>query len=229
MSGVAAKRSLDPGSVGSGAATPFATLESSPPPQSGALILVVGPSASGKDTLLDAARRHFRAEGRLVFSRRVITRTDQTGEPHEIVSEHTFRRIAEDGGFFLAWEAHGLHYGISTGVLDALKRGRSVVINVSRQIIPDARGKWPNTHVISVMASEEVRRRRLLARGRESAQDIDERLRRAMTCDLPGGDWVTSVDNSGDLVSGVARFVGAISAVLEQGEVRSHDFVAARP
>jgi ribose 1,5-bisphosphokinase len=227
MSGVGAKRSLDPGSVGSGAASVSDTPEASPP-RGGALMLVVGPSASGKDTLLEAARLHFRDDARLLFSRRVITRTDQTGEPHEIVSEHVFRRIAEEGGFFLAWEAHGLHYGISAGVLDALTRGRSVIINVSRQIIPDARGRWSNTHVISVRASEEVRRRRLLARGRESAGDVDERLRRAVTCDLPEANWVTSIDNSGDLGSGVVRFISAIDSVLEQASDRA-DFAASRP
>jgi ribose 1,5-bisphosphokinase len=183
-------------------------------PQAGVLILVVGPSASGKDTLLDAARQHFHNDGRLIFGRRVITRSDQNGEAHEIVSEVGFARIAAEGGFFLAWDAHGLHYGVSTAVLDALKAGRTVVVNVSRQIIDEARAKWPDTRVISVTANQEVRRERLLGRGRESAADIDERLRRAAAFAQPQGEWVTQVDNSGTLEDGVGRFIAALDTLL---------------
>lgn len=204
----------DRSAAGSGAARRPDSPQGSAPPQGGVLILVVGPSASGKDTLLDAARAHFRGDPRLSFSQRVITRTDQTGEKHEFVSEAAFARIAAEGGFFLDWEAHGLRYGISGEVLDALQSGRSVVVNVSRQIIPEARAKWPNTHVVSVTASEEVRRSRLLARGRESAADIDARLRRAGVFPPPQGDWVTPVDNSGALADGTARFIAAIGSML---------------
>lgn len=212
-SGIASE---EDGTVRSGATRRVDTAQASAPPRGGVLVLVVGPSASGKDTLLDAAREHFRDDPRLRFSQRVITRTDQTGEKHEFVSEDAFARIAGEGGFFLDWEAHGLRYGISAGVLDALKAGRSVVVNVSRQIIPEARAKWPNTHVVSVTASEEVRRRRLLARGRESAADVDARLRRAGAFAQPQGEWVTQVDNSGDLADGKARFIASIGGLLPQ-------------
>lgn len=202
------------GTVRRGAARRVDIPQGLAPPQGGVLILVVGPSASGKDTLLDAARAHFRDDARLAFSQRVITRTGQIGEKHEFVSEAAFARIADEGGFFLDWQAHGLRYGISAGVRDALKAGRSVVVNVSRQIIPEARAKWPDTHVVSVTASEEVRRARLMARGRESAEDIDARLRRAGAFPPPEGDWVIRVDNSGALADGVSRFIGAIGGLL---------------
>jgi len=38
------------------------------------LVLVVGPSGAGKDSLLKAAREEFRGDPRIGFARRVITR-----------------------------------------------------------------------------------------------------------------------------------------------------------
>ena len=52
------------------------------------LVLVVGPSGAGKDSLLNGAREAFRGDARIGFARRVITRPpDPYGENHEPVSE----------------------------------------------------------------------------------------------------------------------------------------------
>jgi phosphonate metabolism protein PhnN/1,5-bisphosphokinase (PRPP-forming) len=213
MSGGEAKKSPESASASPGWRSGNAALAYGPSLFGGTLILVVGPSASGKDTLLDAAKASFQRDTGLIFARRVITRTDQTGEAHEICSEDEFERIAHEGGFFLAWGAHGLRYGVGADTPDTLKSGRSVVVNASRQIILEARAKWPNTHIINVTANEEVRRARLIGRGRESAEHIDARLKRAGAFDLPAADWITRIDNSGALSDGVAAFVAAIAAI----------------
>lgn len=181
------------------------------PSAGGALILIVGPSGAGKDTLLDAAKAHFEGDRSLAFWQRVITRADQTGERHIVATEAEFVRVQGEGGFFLAWEAHGLKYGVGIGILDELRSGRTVVASVSRQIIAEARAKWPRTRVIHVTAHEAVRRERLLARGRESPGGIDERLARAELFDAPDADWLIRLDNSGALADGTARFVGLIA------------------
>ena len=40
----------------------------------GWLVLIVGPSGAGKDTLIKIARRNLANEGRVKFPRRVVTR-----------------------------------------------------------------------------------------------------------------------------------------------------------
>jgi len=180
----------------------------------GKLILVVGPSGAGKDTLIDAARAHFAGEPGMLFCERCITRMDQTGEPHAALSEAEFARVAKAGGFFLAWQAHGLSYGVTAEIVDILGSGTTVVVNTSRRIIADARRKWPGTHVVHVTAAPEVLRERLKLRGRETSAAVDHRLRRGIEVGCPQGEWVVEVDNSGALADGVARFNAALAALI---------------
>ncbi|WP_210191740.1 MULTISPECIES: phosphonate metabolism protein/1,5-bisphosphokinase (PRPP-forming) PhnN [Rhodomicrobium] len=176
----------------------------------GRLILVAGPSGAGKDTLIDAARSVFRHDPSVVFWERVITRDDQTGERHRVVSEAEFARIAEAGGFFLAWQAHGLHYGITAEIVGALEAGKTVIMNISRRAVGEALAKWPNTQVVLVTARPEVLRLRLQARGRETDAAIGQRLERAAQIQIPAADRVRVLDNSGALDDGIAAFTGII-------------------
>lgn len=57
----------------------------------GRLVLVVGPSGAGKDTLIDYARSRLEADPDFHFARRVITRPPSVGEDHESVDVEEFR------------------------------------------------------------------------------------------------------------------------------------------
>lgn len=187
---------------------------------SGTLVLVVGPSGAGKDTLIDAARAHFRDHGGMVFCERIITRAEQTGERHIATTEAEFAAMRDAGAFLLAWEAHGLLYGIPADVAHALREGKTVVANVSRTVIGEARGIWTRTQVIQVTARSDVRLERLRARKREPAEAVAGRLARGEGLPVPAADWVHECDNSGDLAEAVARF-NAILAGAAGGLHRS--------
>ena len=93
----------------------------------GRLILVVGASGVGKDTLIVGARAACAAEPSVVFPRRVVTRAATAAEDHDSISEEAFRRAAAAGDFALWWEAHGLCYGIPSTITDDIRAGRRVV------------------------------------------------------------------------------------------------------
>jgi phosphonate metabolism protein PhnN/1,5-bisphosphokinase (PRPP-forming) len=141
----------------------------------GRLILVVGPSGAGKDTLLNFARAELAQHADIVFARRVITRPADVTEDHEPVSEAEF--ATQD--FALSWQAHGLSYGIRKDIEADLAAGRQVVANVSRGIIPQARETY-RCLVVEITASPEILAVRLAQRGRETAEDIAARLRRTV-------------------------------------------------
>jgi len=173
------------------------------------LILVVGPSGAGKDTLLNGARERLAGEARVRFVRRTITRPGQLGEEaHDSVGEQAFELRRAAGEFALTWRAHGLHYGIPADIGVDLAEGRVVVANVSRAVVAEAVERFP-VSVIEVSAPADVLARRLAARGREDAVDVARRLSRAIELPLPVEREV--VVNDGTVEQGVRRMVAAIS------------------
>ena len=74
----------------------------------GNLIYLMGPSGSGKDSLIEATR-HSLAERGCEVMRRVITRSaESVGEDAQGVSAQAFEALKEQGAFALHWQAHGL-------------------------------------------------------------------------------------------------------------------------
>jgi len=178
---------------------------------SGLLVLVVGPSGSGKDTLIDGACRALANDPTVVFPRRDITRpADAGGEDHHAVTPEEFRAGRAAGSYALAWEAHGLGYGIPAAVLGDLAAGRTIVVNVSRGVIDEAR-RLARVQVLSLTVPAEVLRRRLAARGRESTADVEARVARAEAFAVTGPDVVTVV-NDGSVEAALAQILDAIRA-----------------
>ena len=173
------------------------------------LILIVGPSGAGKDTLMNGARDALAGNPGVRFVRRVITRPGDMGqEAHESVTEQTFQLRQEAGDFALTWRAHGLHYGIPADIARDLAHGRVVIANVSRAVVAEAAARFP-VSVIEVAAPADVLARRLAARGREDAVDVARRLARAIELPLPV-DRETLM-NDGAVDAGVRKLLAAIS------------------
>ena len=172
------------------------------------LVLVVGPSGAGKDTVLGMARLALAGDARFRFVRRVITRpADAGGEDHEAVSDVDFAERA----FALQWRAHGLRYGIPQDVVDDLARGTVVVANVSRGVIAAAAERFP-VRVIEVTAPPAILAQRLAARGRETVEDVAKRLARDVP--IPVGVAVDTVMNDGTMAEAADRFVAALNRAV---------------
>jgi len=174
------------------------------------LVLIVGPSGAGKDTLLDAARDALAGDPRVVFARRCITRpADAGGEAHEALDEAAFEARRAAGGFALWWRAHGLSYGIPVTVEAELAAGRMVIASVSRAVIAEAARRYA-VRVVEITAPPAVLASRLAKRRREDADGIAERLAREVA--LPDGVKIVRVMNDGSVAQGAARLLDAIGA-----------------
>ncbi|HYZ60854.1 MAG TPA: phosphonate metabolism protein/1,5-bisphosphokinase (PRPP-forming) PhnN [Acetobacteraceae bacterium] len=172
------------------------------------LILIVGPSGAGKDTLLNGVREALGEHASIRFVRRVITRPGDMGEEdHESVTEQEFDLREQAGDFALSWRAHGLKYGIPADISIDLAKGRVVVANVSRAVVAEAAEQFP-VSVIEITAPPDILAARLERRGREDRDDVARRLSRAIELPLP--IQRQTVVNDGTQQQGVARLLAAI-------------------
>ena len=69
---------------------------------SGALILIVGPSAAGKDLLIRAARRELADEPAIRFARRFITRAPDADEDNIFMTSTGFEAMRARDEFLLS-------------------------------------------------------------------------------------------------------------------------------
>jgi phosphonate metabolism protein PhnN/1,5-bisphosphokinase (PRPP-forming) len=180
----------------------------------GTMVLVVGPSGAGKDTLLDGARAALAGDPRFTFVRRAITRPAAAGgEAHEALHERDFAARDIEGAFALSWRANGLRYGLPrASIAQVIGRGDCAVANASRGVVDEARLVFATLRVVLVTASPDKLARRLAGRGRETEEDIAARLIRAGAFDPTGCDVVIRNDDAPSVA--VSAFVSVLRSFL---------------
>ena len=184
----------------------------------GKLILVVGPSGAGKDSVLSAAKIHFGARRDVVFPRRFVTRLgNAAAEDHVSISEMEFAIAVADDAFALWWRAHGNFYGIGRSIEGDLAAGAAVAVNCSREVISEAMERFGKVMVVEITAPVELLVERIVARGRESPAQAIERVTRRVA-DYPAGVAVTRSVKDGTLEDAVSRFCAVLeNAVADEG------------
>jgi ribose 1,5-bisphosphokinase len=174
----------------------------------GRLVLVVGPSGAGKDTLLNLARAICAGDPGIMFPRRVVTREASSSEDNAYLSLDAFRQARARGDFALHWEAHGHCYGVPRALDDDIRSGRTAVVNVSRMVIEAVRRAYTDAVVVLVTAPPAVLAERLATRVRDSDGRIEARLGRVVDDAIPD----VTIVNVGDADAHALRLVGVIRA-----------------
>ena len=168
----------------------------------GRLIWLMGPSGSGKDSLLSALRQ--REHSQLLVAHRYITRAANAGsENHIALSEQEFFTRAGQNLLALSWHANGYYYGVGIEIDLWLHAGFDVLVNG-----PQARARYEAALLpVCLQVSPDVLRSRLQKRGRENAREIDQRLERAARY-TPSGCHL--LNNDGSLLQSVETFLSLI-------------------
>jgi guanylate kinase len=149
---------------------------------SGLLIVMSGPGAVGKDTLIDMMRAR---DSRLVYSVSYTTRPrrdyEADGEHYRFVDEPTFWRLEAEGELLEHARVNGYLYGTSTSrVAEALSEGRGVILKIDVHGAEQVRRRRPDALFlfISPPSMDELLRRRT-RRGSEPPDVIEARQRLA--------------------------------------------------
>lgn len=145
--------------------------------RTGCFVAVVGPSGSGKDTLIQWLRERLSGDPRYMFVRRIVTRAaDAEAEDHLTMSEQEFEEANAAGDFAVVWQAHGLSYGIPADAAAHVAAGGLVIGNGSRRALRAMSDAFDRFAVIELTVKPEILAGRLAQRGRENAEQIKARL-----------------------------------------------------
>ena len=141
------------------------------------LYFLVGPSGVGKDTLLMHLKMQQYSSEQPIVAHRYITRPVGEGnENHIELAEFDYYRRKESELFLFDWESNGYLYAVGREVKKWVKLGNNVIVNGSRRYLQTAREIYPSLIPIWMTVSEDVLRQRLLERGRETEERIEERI-----------------------------------------------------
>lgn len=179
------------------------------------IFYVMGASGSGKDSLIKGCRLNLQDEHRCMVAHRYITRSAMAGgENHIQLGYLEFQQRVISGHFAMHWQANGYYYGVGGEIISWLESGFNVIVNGSRAYLPQALKHFGKTLIpLCLSVSPAVLRKRLLARGRESGQEIEQRIRRAAEYTMVSP--CLQLDNNGsldDTVNTLLEFIQSYNA-----------------
>jgi len=188
----------------------------------GKLIVLSGPSGVGKDTLLE--RLLPRVPG-VVKCLTATTRPPREGELHGVdylfLSEQEFERWIAEDRFLEYARYHQAYYGTPRHLVEDLQaQGLDVILKIEVQGGLQVRQRVPEAVLIFVQPpSLEVLRQRLLKRGTDSPEAVEQRLRIAeqeMQA-LPYYDYLVTNDDLEQAVDLLRAIILAERARIPKG------------
>lgn len=183
----------------------------------GKLFLIVGPSGSGKGTVIEMIKGKYPGFAYPVsYTTREIREGEKDGESYHYVSREEFERMIKDGEFLEYAVVHSdNYYGTSKKhILEPLKAGAVVVREVDIQGFNSIRNLVPKENLISIfMKVSDLKdlKGRISRRGQISDEELEKRLDSAKKEIAQSGECNYQVENKwgeiGDCVANVERII----------------------
>ena len=149
----------------------------------GMLLVISGPSGTGKGTLIE---RLMKEAPTLVFSVSATTRAPRPGEidgvHYHFVTNEQYGQLVAENAFVEYANVHGNRYGtLRSEVYERLERGENVVLDIDVQgalnVIASEKEK---VSIFILPPSMKELRDRLTGRGTETAEAVERRLHNAV-------------------------------------------------
>jgi guanylate kinase len=145
----------------------------------GNLFIVCAPSGAGKTSLVNALlEREPDLELSVSFTTRAPRPGEVDGREYHFVSRESFLTMAGRGEFLESAEVHDNLYGTSQGWIAMRRReGKDILLEIDWQGAIQVRNLMPDALGIFILPpSPDALRKRLVARGQDSADVIERRL-----------------------------------------------------
>lgn len=191
----------------------------------GLLIVVSGPSGTGKGTILSQVMKN----GNYYYSVSATTRKPREGEVdgvnYSFLTRDEFEKLIGEDGFLEHAEYTGNYYGTPRkAVFDNLEAGRDVILEIEVQGAMKVHEKCPEAVMVFILPpSVEELRQRLIGRGTESPDVIEKRVAEAEGEIRHAYDYDYVIMND-DLDRAIMDFAEVVSAEKKSAE-RNTDLI----
>lgn len=148
----------------------------------GMLIVVSSPSGGGNGTLIDRVLKTVpNVSYSVSFTTRAPRPSEKDGREYFFVDRSTFEEMIERGDFLEWADVYGQLYGTSSTQVERERAaGHDIILEIDVQGAESIRDKIPDAVSIFILPpSFELLRERLLARGTDSADALERRMRGA--------------------------------------------------
>lgn len=180
----------------------------------GRVLIVSGPSGSGKDTIL---KRVFDAMPEIRFSISTITRPRREGdageEKYRFVTVEQFQEMIDRDDLLEYNEYLGNYYGTPRSpVENAVNSGSEIIIEVDVNGAANIRKRLPEAVSVFIMPpSFEVLKARLSGRGTDKPEVVEKRLNAALA-EIARADEYDYIVVNDDLDTAVEDFLGIVKS-----------------
>lgn len=177
------------------------------------LIVLSGPSGVGKGTIVNKLLRL----GNYSLSVSCTTRAPRDGEKDGVsyffISREQFLKTVQDGGFLEYSEHFENFYGTPKKFVEEKLKTHNVILEIEVDGALQVKKAHPEALLIMILPpSEEELRARLIGRGSESAEKIEQRIKR-MDYELSKKDEYDYIVINDDLEKAVAEIEKIIEGV----------------
>jgi len=183
----------------------------------GKLFLIVGPSGSGKGTVIERIKGKYSGFAYPVsYTTREMRNGEEEGGSYHYVSKEKFEKMIKEGEFLEYAVVHSdNYYGTSKkDITEPLKRGAVVVREVDIQGFNSIRNLVPKKNLVSIfmkVSDMEDLKGRILRRGKISDEELEKRLDSAKKEMAQAGECNYQVENKwgeiGDSVYHVEKII----------------------